>query len=234
MSNQEITIIVVIAVVAVLLLLWFFMQQRRSRALRDSFGDEYDRTLETRGNRGDAEADLLHRQDRVSKLDIRPLTASERDRFALEWKETKAIFVDSPIEAVSRADRLLTQIMHTRGFPMSDFEHRHADLTVDHTDTAKHYLAGHEIADRASDATTEELRRAINHYETLFADMTNEVTEIDERREPTARDLDGDGYIDGESERSTADRARRDVNDDIAPRAPTRPVDSGDVTTPRS
>lgn len=217
MSGQETTLVIVIAVIAaLLLLLWLFMRQRRSKALRDSFGDEYDRTVEARGNRGEAEADLMDRRERVSKLDIRPLTASERDRFTLEWKETKALFVDSPIEAVSRADRLLTQIMNTRGFPMADFEHRHADLTVDHADTANHYLAGHEIADRASDATTEELRRALNHYESLFADITSAVADGSEREGTTSpRDLDGDGRADHGA----------------TSRAPTRPIESPGATT---
>lgn len=217
MSGQETTLVIVIAAIAVgLLLLWLFMRQRRSKTLRDSFGDEYDRTVETRGNRGEAEADLMDRRERVSKLDIRPLTATEQDRFTLEWKETKALFVDSPIEAVSRADRLLTEIMHMRGFPMTDFEHRHADLTVDHADTAKHYLSGHEIADRASDATTEELRRALNHYESLFADMTSEVADRDEHDGRTmSRDADGDGRVDRGA----------------TTRAPTHPVESRGATT---
>jgi len=67
--------------------------------------------------------------------------------------------------------------MNARGYPMGDFENRHADLTVDHGEVAKHYFAGHEIAARSSDATTEELRRAINHYEALFADMTSEIAD---------------------------------------------------------
>ena len=60
---------------------------------------------------------------------------------------------------------------------MTDFEHRHADLTVDHGDVARHYLAGHEIADRADagETTTEELRRAMNHYERLFDDLVNDT-----------------------------------------------------------
>ena len=178
MSGQEITLAVVIAAaVVILLLVWLFMRQRRTQALRDAFGEEYDRTVEARGKRSAAEDDLIERRERVAKLQIRPLTASERDGYANDWNETKALFVDSPVEAVSRADRLLTDVMNTRGYPMGDFENRHADLTVDHGEVAKHYFAGHEIAARSSDATTEELRRAINHYEALFADMTSEIAD---------------------------------------------------------
>ena len=178
MSGQEITLAVVIAAaVVILLLVWLFMRRRRTQALRDAFGEEYDRTVEARGKRSAAEDDLIERRERVAKLQIRPLTASERDGYANDWNETKALFVDSPVEAVSRADRLLTDVMNTRGYPMGDFENRHADLTVDHGEVAKHYFAGHEIAARSSDATTEELRRAINHYEALFADMTSEIAD---------------------------------------------------------
>ena len=178
MEGQEVTIAIVVIVLLVGALLgWLFIQRNRTKELRDRYGEEYDRTLEAKGGRRSAEADLIEREERVKKLEIRPLSPSERDRFAGEWKDTKALFVDSPMEAVSRADRLLTDIMSTRDYPMADFEKRHADLTVEHADVAKHYLAGHEIADRASDATTEELRRAINHYEALFGEMTSEVSE---------------------------------------------------------
>jgi hypothetical protein len=197
MSGQETTLVIVIAAaVVVLLLVWLFMRRHRTQALRNAFGEEYDRTVEVRGKRSDAESDLIERRQRVAKLKIRPLTAAERDRYTADWTETKALFVDSPVEAVSRADRLLTDVMNTRGYPMADFEHRHADLTVDHGEVAKHYLAGHEIAARSSDATTEELRRAINHYEALFADMTSEVAEVDVEDRTVARDLDGDGDVD--------------------------------------
>lgn len=186
MEGQEVTIAIVLIVLVVgALLAWLFIQRNRTKELRDRYGEEYDRTLEAKGGRRDAETDLIEREERVKKLEIRPLTAQEHDRYADEWKDTKALFVDSPMEAVSRADRLLTDIMNLRGYPMADFEKRHADLTVEHGEVAKHYLAGHEIADRSSDATTEELRRAINHYEALYGEMTNEVA-----------DRDGDGVDD--------------------------------------
>ncbi|MBX7481864.1 hypothetical protein [Qipengyuania qiaonensis] len=195
MSGQETTLaIAVAAAVVVLLFVWLFMRRHRTQALRAAFGEEYDRTVAVRGKRSTAEADLMERRERVSKFTTRPLTAAERDRYVSDWAETKALFVDSPVEAVSRADRLLTEVMRTRGYPMADFEHRHADLTVDHGDVAKHYLAGQEIAARSNDATTEELRRALNHYEALFADMTGEVAEVDEP--VAARKGDGDGDSD--------------------------------------
>ena len=175
MQNQETTIAVVaIVVVIIALIIWLYMQRRKSNRLRETFGDEYDRTVETKGGRRDAEADLRDRQERVKQLEIRPLSANERMRFTGEWTETKALFVDSPVEAVARGDRIVSNMMNARGYPMGDFERRHGDLTVEHQDIARQYLAGHEIANRSGEATTEELRRAFNHYEVLFTDMVND------------------------------------------------------------
>lgn len=211
MSGQETTLLIVIAAaIVILLLVYVFMRRRRTQALRDSFGDEYDRTVDARGGRSKAEADLIERKERVAKLDIRPLTIAERDRYTTDWTATKALFVDSPVEAVARADRLLTEVMNTRGFPMADFEKRHADLTVDHGDVARHYLTGHEIADRSGEATTEELRRAINHYEALFSEMTSD-----------AADRDADGLDDRVDPHVDADK---DGVDDRAEAAPVRPA----------
>ena len=178
MQGQNLTIVIIVAVVVLLLVLgWLAMRKRRTDTLREHFGDEYDRTVETRGGRSAAEAELLEREKRVKSFDIRPLGPAEREEFREEWVSTKALFVDSPIEAVIRADRLLTTVMKTRGYPMADFEARHANLTVDHGEVARHYLAGHEIAERSTrgEASTEDLRQAMRHYETLFDELVNET-----------------------------------------------------------
>lgn len=180
MEGENLTILIVaIAAIVALIFIWLFMQRRKTDALRSKFGEEYDRTIRERGSRSKAEADLLDREKRVKTFDIRPLGPAERDNFTGQWQETKALFVDSPGESISRSDRLLTEVMKTRGYPMGDFEHRHADLTVDHGDVATHYLAGREIADRSDkgEATTEELRQAMNHYERLFDKLVNETAD---------------------------------------------------------
>lgn len=165
------------AIVIVVLLVWWMSARKRTAHLRDTFGDEYDRTVETVGSTGKAEAALAERERRVSALEIRPLTGTEKDGFTHEWNEAKTVFVDSPPEAVLRADRVLANIMKTKGYPMADFDRRHEDLTVDHRDVARHYLAGHEITERHSrgDASTEDLRQAMMHYEALFERLVADV-----------------------------------------------------------
>ncbi len=178
MEGENLTILIVaIAAIVALIFIWLFLQRRKTEGLRNKFGEEYDRTIEARGGKAKAEADLAEREKRVKTFDIRPLGPQERERFTGDWHESKALFVDSPGEAISRSDRLLSEVMKVRGYPMGDFEHRHADLTVEHGDVATHYLAGHEIADRSGkgEATTEELRQAMNHYERLFDTLVNET-----------------------------------------------------------
>lgn len=175
-TDQTTTFLIILAAIVIALgLIWFFLRQRKTTKLRDRYGDEYDRTVERVGGRGDAERNLADREQRVSELHIRPLSAAERDRFTGEWHEAKTLFVDSPQEAVLRGDRVLGAMMEARGFPVQDFDQRYEDLTVNHAEVANHYREGHEIADKGANATTEEMRRALNHYEKLFAEMVRDT-----------------------------------------------------------
>lgn len=189
MSQGEILIMVLIGVVLLIAVaIWLTMRRRRSDALRARYGDEYDRTVAAVGNRGAAEANLAEREERVKSLDIRPLTPSERESFGSEWQEVKAVFVDSPAEAVLHADRMLTKMLQARGFPMADFDRRYEDLSVNHPDTARHYRAGNEIALRQNrgEATTEELRQAMKHYEALVDEMMSVTSDTVKTRPVTS------------------------------------------------
>lgn len=185
MQESEIMIAVLIGIAFLAAIaVWFAMRRRHTTQLREKYGDEYDRTLHEHGRRGAAEAALEERAERVSKLDIRPLDPAAREAAIVEWREVKAVFVDSPVEAVHHADRLLAKIMTTRGYPMADFERRYEDLTVDHGEVARHYRDGHEITlkHERGQATTEDLRQAMIHFEALFDDLVNEVSHDDERQ----------------------------------------------------
>ena len=119
----------------------------------------------------------------------RPLDPREREAAITEWREVKAVFVDSPVESVHHADRLLASIMKARGYPMADFDRRYEDLTVDHGEVARHYREGHEITERhrLGQASTEDLRQAMIHFEALFDDLVNEVAHDDPARPVKSR-----------------------------------------------
>lgn len=171
-QTAVVTIILLLAVAA--LILFAVYRSRRTAALRERFGEaEYERTLEERGARTKAEANLTAREKRVSKLELRPLDAGERTRFTDEWVAAKGRFVDDPTSAIVDADGVIGATMAARGFPVDDFDARYETLTVDHSEVARHYRAGHEIARKheRGEATTEELRQAMIHYEALFDEL---------------------------------------------------------------
>jgi hypothetical protein len=178
-QSQLLPILIVVGVIILALVIWSLTRKRRTAALRDKFGDEYDRTVQQHGKRAPAEAALREREQRVAALDIRPLTPQERGDFTREWTEVKAVFVDSPPEAVLHADRMVAKMMAARGFPMADFDRRYEDLTVANGEVARHYRAGHDIAMRQGrgEAGTEDLRQAMKHYELLFDELVREVAE---------------------------------------------------------
>jgi len=167
--------LVVLLVAGVTAFLWH--RKRRTERLRTQFGGaEYARAVEKGGTRRHGEAGLEERAQRVEGFHVRPLAASDRAHFVESWRGVQARFVDGPAGAVTEADHLLRDVMSTRGYPVSDFEQRAADISVDHPMVLENYRAAHEIALRQTrgQASTEDLRQAMVHYRTLFDELVNE------------------------------------------------------------
>ena len=176
--------VAVILIIAVLVLL--YMRKRRSTTadLRKKFGPEYDRAVRVHGTERKAEAKLEDREKRVEKLNLRDLDPMERERFTKQWESVQSRFVDSPKGAVAEADDLLSSLMKVRGYPVSDFDQRAADISVDHPRVVETYRSAHEIALLVGKdgSTTEELRTAMIHYRSLFEELAR-VPVIVERKE---------------------------------------------------
>jgi hypothetical protein len=170
-TSSIIILILVVVVVAAFALA--MLRERRSRRLRSHFGPEYDRAVRESGSRSKAEEVLVERQRRLEKLNIRPLSPEERDRFASQWHDTQARFVDDPAGSIRQADRLVFDAMLARGYPMADFEHRAEDISVNHPHVVHNYRSAHEIAMRheKGQASTEDLRQAMVYYRDLFDDL---------------------------------------------------------------
>ena len=165
--------VIVVAGIALMLVL----RKRRTERLRTQFGGaEYDRALAKGGSRRHGEAGLEGRSDRIEALHIQPLAPGDRARFSESWRSVQGRFVDSPGGAVTDADQLLRDVMSTRGYPVTDFEQRAADVSVDHPLVIDNYRKAHEIAVRQGlgHASTEELRQAMIHFRTLFEDLVGE------------------------------------------------------------
>ena len=177
LSPVQIAILIAVAVLLVAsIAILFSIRKRKTERLRTQFGGaEYNRAVKEGGSRQKAEAVLDKRADRVESFHIEPLGPGDRARFAESWRRVQARFVDGPGGAVTEADQLLRDVMSTRGYPVSDFEQRAADISVDHPLVLENYRAAHEIALRqmGGKATTEDLRQAMVHYRTLFDELVS-------------------------------------------------------------
>jgi hypothetical protein len=198
---MNITTVVIIAffatavIVAIGVAIWLTTKKRRTKELRSKFGPEYNRMARAEGDAARAEEELLKREKRVKKLDIKPLTTEQRNEFADDWEKAQAEFVDDPTAAVAHADALVQEVMKVRGYPVVDFEQRVADVSVDHPAVAQNYRLAHDIAARHEheDVGMEKLREAMLHYRALFADLLHDgglqpVRQVRvEEREPVRR-----------------------------------------------
>jgi FtsZ-interacting cell division protein ZipA len=191
-------LVVLGAVVLLALLALAALTQRRTKRLQTRFGPEYDRTLERRGSKRRAEAELGSRVDRREQLEIRPLSPAAREHYRESWTKVQAQFVDDPAGATVAADELVTTAMSERGYPMGDFERRAEDVSVDHPQVVERYRAAHAITESnpQGDTDTENLRQAMQHYRALFDELLEGAED-----EPLARDAS--------DERPTVERTER-------------------------
>ena len=177
-------VIAAVAVIVVLAVIWNATRAKRTSALKDTFGREYDRTVDQAGDRRAAEKELLERQKQHDQLELKPLSPEARDRYVRRWQSTQTRFVDDPTGAVTEADALVQEVMRERGYPVDDFERRVADISVDHPDLVEKYRTAHGIAQSAErgEASTEDMRHSVRHYRALFAELleTDDVENIDD------------------------------------------------------
>ena len=183
--DPKLIVLAAVLIVIAAVLVWLYLRNRRrtTAGLRQKFGSEYDRAVLTHGSERKAESQLEDRENRVEKLKIRDLDPTEHERYSKQWKSVQSRFVDSPKGAVAEADDLVSSVMKTRGYPVSDFDQRAADISVDHPSVVENYRSAHEIALRLGkdQATTEDLRSAMIHYRSLFEELVQVPTTVERK-----------------------------------------------------
>ncbi len=196
MDTRIVVPALIIVAILVAIAVALVARRRRSNQLKQRFGSEYDRTVvQQRGDSRRAEEALVEREKRVETFPLRTLTPVDREAYAMEWATVQRRFVDDPSAAVGTADRLVSRVMIDRGYPMTDFEQRAADISVSYPDVVQNYRAAHDIVLRHADghATTEELRQAMVHYRSLFdellvPDEPSKIESINSRRKGVAHE----------------------------------------------
>jgi len=166
-------VIAVALVLAIVLALVLVRRRRETTRLRERFGDEYDRRVEQAGSEKQARSDLTGVQERREQLEVRPLAPAARERFLERWQVVQADFVDRPGHAVDQADELVDDVMRERGYPTDDMGTKADMVAADHPEVVQDYRAATDARRRHHDSggaesTTEELRRAMVHYRSLF------------------------------------------------------------------
>jgi CHAT domain-containing protein len=165
------TTVIILVVGGVLAFVFYYRQ--RTRRLKEDFGPEYNRALEEVGNRKQAEDVLENRQERIESFRIRKLEPEEREQFLKKWTTIRADFVNDPGVEVEEADRVITEIMLARGYPMTQFDQRVENLSVNHPEVVSLYRQAHSVTvkNRQSNVNTEELRQAMLKYQMLFDEL---------------------------------------------------------------
>lgn len=173
MDPKIVTAIVIVIAVLVVVGALLYTRRNRSAQLKQKFGSEYDRVVKQHGDPKLAETVLAERERRVSNLKLHTLPEAERDRYLHQWTFVQKQFVDDPRGAVNEADRRVTDVMSSRGYPMSEFAQRAEDISVDYPETVSNYRAAHDIVLRHAkgQSTTEDLRRAMVHFRSLFDEL---------------------------------------------------------------
>lgn len=203
---MDTTLIVVIIVVVVVLIAigvaaYIVGARRRSARLREHFGPEYDRSLAETEDPKETERALAEREKRHRDLELRSLDDRERAGFQDRWLGVQSDFVDDPDRAVDRADSFVTELMSARGYPVSDFDRRAEDVSVDHPVVVQRYREAREISQRNArgGVDTEELRKAVTSYRSLVEALLDESGDHHHGSDP--RDVDdrgnGDARRDG-------------------------------------
>jgi hypothetical protein len=177
-ERLAVALLIVVAVV-----LYMRKRKKTTAALRQRFGSEYDRAVLQQGSERKAEAKLADREARVEMLKIRDLELAEREGYLSRWQTVQSRFVDYPKGAVTEADELVSSLMQARGYPVSDFDQRAADISVDHPRVVENYRSGQDAALRLAnrEVSTEELRTAMLHYRSFFDELAQPRIVTDKR-----------------------------------------------------
>jgi hypothetical protein len=174
-TNTWIAAAAVAGALALLLIAYIIVRlvaRKRATDLKDQFGPEYDRAVQSTGDKSAAERELAVRMERVKSFTLRPLAEEQRVLYERSWRAVQSDFVDHPIDAVLRADALVTEVMRATGYAdvAEGPDRRAADLSVYYADAADDYRQFWQTADqaRSGGASTEELRLAMRRLRRVF------------------------------------------------------------------
>jgi hypothetical protein len=179
---------VFIVVAAVVVAARLLSSRRKTARMKQHYGREYERLVSEAGGQKAAEKELSARERKRDELEIVPLTPAALSDFTTRWSQVQTGFVDNPTTAVGVADRLITEVMRERGYPVDDFDQRAADISVDHPQIVENYRTAHRIhlSQQDGEVSTEQQREAFVHYRALFDKLLEKTTDDNAAQEASA------------------------------------------------
>jgi len=171
MQPSEIMVISLAATIVFAFVGSIVYDRKRRQHLQEHFGPEYDQAIAELGDQRSAESELSRREERIRKLQIRPLSVFDRHRFSKQWKLCQSRFVDDPVGALRHADNLVIDIMRFRGYAVDTPDNRTADISAAYPSHAMDYRGAKGILSRAEEVPTGDLRNAFLCYRALFDEM---------------------------------------------------------------
>jgi hypothetical protein len=179
---------VALVIAAVVIAASYVSGRKKTERMKQHYGREYERLVSETGDQEAAEKELTDRERKRHKLNIVGLSPSALSEFTARWQEVQTRFVDNPTAAVGVADRLVTEVMRERGYPVDDFDQRAADISVDHPEVVENYRGAHGIhlSQQNGEVSTEQQREAFVHYRALFEKLLEATTDNDASQEASA------------------------------------------------
>ena len=151
---------------------WLRFKKRR---LRESFGPELKTVAAEHAGVREVDRELRRRTSLHNDLSLRAIGAQDREFYTTSWENLQGEFVDSPSLALATAERLVATVLDARGYPGGDEEEQLALLSVKYATSLAGFRAAQQTSRRTtqdSAATpTEELRRAMLSYHSLFTEL---------------------------------------------------------------
>lgn len=139
------TVVIVVGIVAVLLLLGIVLlvmrarkNRRQRQELEERYGSEYRRTVQATGSQKAAVAELADRERRHESLKLQELSADDVQNVRSHLAVLQYRFADDPSEALLGMNRVLTEVLRSRGYPI--VENREEGLRqfgLDHPEAAQ-------------------------------------------------------------------------------------------------
>lgn len=152
---------VVLAVAALLigLAVWGFVASARRRRerdeLRERYGTEFDRAVSEHGSRRAAVADLRARESEHEALSLRDLNEPDLALVRQHMVQAQFRFVEDPSDALLRVERVMTEVLRAKGYPLPDQAQAARLFSVDHPEHAE---AVRGVFAKSTDGDVDDLR----------------------------------------------------------------------------